>query len=94
MIIKLEELARDVKTMMLLNADADEVEAFIKNWKPATEDTTEKIDDWKPTSTTCPKCNASGAMVRVVESSDGAYEDYNYRCWKCNHDWWIDGIDS
>jgi PHP family Zn ribbon phosphoesterase len=31
--------------------------------------------------------------VRVWESSDGGYEDYQYRC-EAGHTWWIDGIDS
>lgn len=30
---------------------------------------------------------------RSWESSDGAYEDYQYRC-ENGHVWWIDGIDS
>ena len=28
------------------------------------------------------------------ESSDGGYEDYQYRCLGGGHTWWIDGIDS
>jgi hypothetical protein len=31
--------------------------------------------------------------VRTWESSDGAYEDYQFRCER-GHVWWIDGIDS
>jgi len=36
-----------------------------------------------------------GAVVhsRVWESSDGAYEDVQYRCAN-GHTWWIDGIDA
>jgi len=36
-----------------------------------------------------------GAPVeyRVWESSDGAYEDEQYRCAN-GHTWWVDGIDS
>lgn len=35
-------------------------------------------------------------MVRIWESSDGAYEDEQYRCTnkECNHVLWVDGIDS
>lgn len=38
---------------------------------------------------------ACGAKVRYRcwESSDGAYEDYQYRC-ENGHTWWVDGIDS
>jgi hypothetical protein len=31
---------------------------------------------------------------RVWESSDGAYEDYQFRCVGGGHVWWVDGIDS
>jgi hypothetical protein len=31
---------------------------------------------------------------RVWESSDGAYEDEQYRCLGGGHTWWVDGIDS
>jgi transposase-like protein len=92
--INLDELARDVKTMLLLKADPDEVEEYIKNWKPATEDSTDEIKtNFEPVTTKCPKCNSTNVSVRVAESSDGAHEDYNYRCHKCNHNWWVDGSD-
>jgi len=41
----------------------------------------------------CPKC---GGEVRVKkwESKCGGYEDYKYTCTKCNHYWWVEGIDS
>lgn len=38
------------------------------------------------------KCGAK-VQYRSWESSDGAYEDYQYRC-DNGHTWWIDGIDS
>ena len=37
-------------------------------------------------------CDAA-VKVRKWESSDGAYEDYQYRC-AAGHTWWVDGIDS
>ncbi len=33
-------------------------------------------------------------QYRVHESSDGAYEDCQYRCTKCGRSWWVDGPDS
>jgi hypothetical protein len=37
-------------------------------------------------------CKAA-VQVRTWESSDGGYEDYQFRCAK-GHTWWVDGIDS
>jgi hypothetical protein len=37
-------------------------------------------------------CGAA-VQYRSWESSDGAYEDYQFRCAR-GHMWWIDGIDS
>jgi len=37
-------------------------------------------------------CGAK-VQVRAWESTDGSYEDYQYRC-AVGHTWWIDGIDS
>lgn len=55
-----------------------------------------KFDIWKLSDLSCPKCGAKSVRVRVWESSDGAYEDYQYKCFglTCSHTWWIDGIDS
>lgn len=44
--------------------------------------------------TKCRKCQAENVKYRVWESSDGGHEDYNFRCFTCGHQWWIDGIDS
>ena len=38
------------------------------------------------------RCGQS-VQVRLWESHDGAYEDYQYRC-AAGHVWWVDGIDS
>lgn len=46
------------------------------------------------TGTKCRKCESEKVSYRVWESSDGAYEDYNYKCRDCGHSWWVDGIDS
>lgn len=50
------------------------------------------FDPWELHPDPCRQC---GAVVhcRTWESSDGAYEDEQYRCAN-GHIWWIDGIDS
>lgn len=47
-----------------------------------------------PKEIKCKKCNARTVYYRIVESGDGAYDDEEYMCTTCNHNWWIDGIDS
>lgn len=42
----------------------------------------------------CRKCSAPNVTRRVWESSDGAYEDYEYSCPDCEHVWWIEGPDA
>lgn len=43
----------------------------------------------------CRKCACKGTVsMRVWESSDGAFEDYKFKCAACGHVWWVDGIDS
>jgi hypothetical protein len=37
-------------------------------------------------------CQAA-VWVSAWESSDGAYEDYQFKC-EAGHTWWVDGIDS
>lgn len=54
---------------------------------------------WKPTKAenpnfTCRKCASVEVEYREWESSDGAYEDYHYRCKSCGRDWWIEGADA
>lgn len=60
---------------------------------------------WKVSSEPCrtlvPSDSTGGVLrecgglvqYRCWESSDGAFEDYQYRC-AHGHTWWIDGIDS
>ena len=50
--------------------------------------------EWKPVLTPCRHCARSSVRVRTWESSDGAYEDYQFRCTECGHTWWVDGIDA
>jgi len=57
------------------------------------EDHEGTFEEWKPDSEPCRKCGGH-VKYRVWESSDGAYEDYKYRCDDCGHSWWVDGIDS
>ena len=55
--------------------------------------------DWKPTKAenpnfTCRKCGSDEIEYREWESSDGAYDDYHYRCNSCGRDWWVEGADA
>lgn len=54
--------------------------------------------DWKPVSNPavpCRKCKEPGGIEYYEwESPCGGYEDYHYRCTKCNADWWIEGADA
>ena len=47
----------------------------------------------KETNTRCPKCRKKAVKYREYESSDGAYEDYQYKCQLCGYTWWVDGPD-
>lgn len=49
--------------------------------------------EWEASAAPCRKCGGH-VEGRVWESSDGAYEDYQYRCVDCRYTWWVDGIDS
>ena len=53
--------------------------------------------DWAPVKddVPCRKCGEIGGVeVRDWESSCGGFDDYHYRCLKCNEDWWIEGPDA
>jgi transposase-like protein len=50
--------------------------------------------EYVPCDGRCIKCNTKELTVRTVESSDGAFEDYQYKCEACGYTWWVDGIDS
>lgn len=41
----------------------------------------------------CRKCGSDDVEYRIVESYDGAHEDYNYHCNGCNRTWWAEGSD-
>jgi hypothetical protein len=57
-----------------------------------------EFNPWRDTERRCERavegkpCGES-MKVRTWESSDGAFEDYQYRC-AVGHVMWIDGIDS
>lgn len=60
-----------------------------------------EFKEWRPAERTCHhKIPLTGlpcghpVEYRVWESSDGAYEDCQYRCLGGGHVWWVDGIDS
>lgn len=51
--------------------------------------------EWKPVGILkCRRCGAADVKYRVHESSCGAWEDDEYRCFTCHHTWFVDGIDS
>lgn len=42
----------------------------------------------------CKYCGENKNLVYYLwESSDGAYEDYHYKCDDCGKDWWVEGAD-
>ena len=61
-------------------------EGDFANWKDVPEPCRRIVSQGNP------PCGAK-VQYRSWESSDGAYEDYQYRC-EAGHTWWIDGIDS
>lgn len=42
----------------------------------------------------CRNCKSKDVYYRVWESADGAHEDDHYRCFACQHEWWVDGPDA
>lgn len=42
----------------------------------------------------CPACRVPNVVCRTHESSCGGWEDEQFRCLSCGHEWWVDGIDS
>lgn len=63
----------------------DDSEGTFGGWQDHPEPCERRDEDGAP-------CGAR-VRYRVWESSDGAYEDYQYRC-EAGHIRWIDGIDS
>lgn len=53
------------------------------------------FDGWKACPTTaCRRCKKLTVKSREWDSSDGAYEDYQFSCYSCGHTWWIEGPDA
>lgn len=54
--------------------------------------------DWKPTREENPdyrcKCGSNDIWYRKWESSDGAYDDIQYKCYTCGRIWWYEGLDA
>lgn len=57
------------------------------------------VTDWKPTKAEdsdyrCIKCGSDEVEYREWESTDGAFEDFHYRCKACGREWWAEGADA
>lgn len=54
------------------------------------------FDKWQFSQQQCPKCRKHNVLCRKWESSDGAYEDWQYMCQNptCGHNQWVEGVDS
>lgn len=53
---------------------------------------------WKPTKASnpnfkCRQCQSDDILFDLLESSDGAYDDYHYHCFGCDRDWWVESSD-
>ena len=46
------------------------------------------VDDWP-----CKTCKSLNVVERRVESSDGAYDDWHFRCLDCGWSWWEESSD-
>ncbi len=61
-------------------------------------DTDGDFAKWKPVTegyhATCPKCGQKAMRSREWESSDGAYDDTQYRCDNCGRGYWTEGPDA
>ena len=51
------------------------------------------FDQWKPEAEPCRMCGGH-VLFRKWESSDGGWEDYQFKCADCHRMWWVEGIDS
>lgn len=71
--------------VMTTNRQYDDHEGEFRSW----QDSSQKCRKTKADGTPCD----AKVEYRLWESSDGAYEDWQYRC-EAGHTWWVDGIDS
>lgn len=54
-----------------------------------------KIEKIENPNFKCQKCGSNKSISkRDWESSCGGYEDINYRCDECKHEWWVEGSDA
>lgn len=56
-------------------------------------ETTPNDSDWSKSDFTC-SCGSHDVKFRLVESSCGGYDDYQYRCQDCGRGWWAEGSDA
>jgi len=45
-------------------------------------------------TTRCRQCGSMKVKYREWDSNCGAFTDYQYKCQRCGHVWWVDGIDA
>ena len=67
--------------------------------RPAMRPEGAYVTDWKPTKAEdsdyrCIKCGSDEVEYREWESTDGAFEDFHYRCKVCGREWWAEGADA
>jgi DNA-directed RNA polymerase subunit M/transcription elongation factor TFIIS len=60
----------------------------------AMADNEGEFGDYVATEAPCRKCGQHHVRYRSWESSCGGWDDHQYRCHDCGHEWWVEGIDS
>lgn len=53
------------------------------------------ITEWHVTRTLCTGCRKTGGVAyRAWKGDYVGFENFQYRCSGCGHEWWIDGTDA
>jgi len=62
---------------------------------PGTPVKFDEPDEWKSANILkCRRCNVADVKYRTHTSSCGGWDDDEFRCFSCQHTWWVDGVDS
>lgn len=56
-------------------------------------ETTNDDSEWHHSGQPC-SCGSHNVKFRLVESSCGGHDDYQYRCQDCWNSWWAEGDDA